>query len=366
MNRRPAHIDMADSSRALVGWLTACWVLVCLPAAGAAAESGTTNDPPVTNRVSLVKSVLAPVHRTEKPATFDSFQMRLDYIHENLYTDYDTRVARADDYFGRVLTEHEQPAPSRFRAGLYAEVSEEDTTQFAFKPSFNAKIKLPNVQKHWNVFIDTLRPTDLPGKDPTEANNGMRIGVGALTHIPHVSAGAGLRLTWLPEAFVNLSWDPHWSCGPWTFMPSQTVFYETDDKLGEQTQFGVMRWFGKNQDWIAGTMTAGTWSETTDGLEWEQTIKTGYVRELLEEKDRGHDISPSDLARGTSVRYSLFGSDKNFTEHDVIFSHRRPIYQRWIYIEIDPGIKWRSDYNWATDPFILIGLDFLFWGTPAK
>ncbi|MBU4199705.1 MAG: hypothetical protein KKG09_00555 [Verrucomicrobia bacterium] len=366
MNISPTDIRNYLPPRVPTGWLSAFLAVGSLLAVGIAAESSPADDPAITNQQSLVQSVLAPVKHTDKPAQFDSFQMRLDYIHENLYTDYNTRVERTDAYFGRVLTEHEQPAPSRFRLGLFFEVSEEDTTQFAFKPSFNAKIKLPNVQKHWNVFIDTMRPTDLPGKDPTEENNGLRVGVGALTHIPHISASAGVRLTWLPEAFLKMSWDPRWSWGKWMLMPSQSVFYETDDKFGEQTQLSAFRWFGKRLDWAAGFMTAGTWSQSTDGLEWEQTVKGGYVRELLEEKDRGHDIDRSDLARGTGLRYSLFGSDKNFTEHQFMLSHRRPLYKKWIYIEIDPGIKWRSEYNWRTDPFILVGLDFLFWGTTMK
>jgi hypothetical protein len=338
----------------------------CLLTAWAPADSGPTNSPPATNKASLVESVLKPVDRTKKPARFDSFTHRLDYIHENLYTDYNTRVERSDAYFGRVLVEHEQPAPSRFRLGLFAEVSKEDTTQFAFQPAFNAKIKLPNVRKRWNVFIDTYRPTDLPGKDPTEEKKAMRIGVGALTHIPHLSANAGLRLTWLPDAFLNLSWEPKWNWGEWLVLPSQTLFYETDNGFGEQTQLGFLRWFGAHKQWAVGAMTAGTWSQGTAGLAWEQTVKGGYVRELLEEKDRGHAVDRTDLARGTGLRYSMFGSDKNFTEHQFMLTHRRPVYKRWIYIEIDPGFKWCSEYNWRTDPFILVGMDFLFWGTPMK
>ncbi len=340
-----------------VGWLQA---------GGVAAATNSPAEPAATNRSSLFQSVVQPVARQEKPEYFDSFQQRMDYIHENLYTDYNTRVVRTDGYFGRVLDEHEAPVPSRFRLGLFLEVSQENTPQVAFQPQFKAKIKLPNVQRHWNVFLDNMRPTDLPGKDPTEENNRMRIGMGTLTHIPHLSANAGVRITWLPEAFVELNWKPQWKLGSWVFAPAQSVFYETDDKLGEQTKLAFFRWFGSRRQWAAGTMTAGTWSETSDGLEWEQTVKGGYVGELLDEKDRGQAVDRNDLARGTGARYSVFGSDKNFTEHQLMLAHRRPVYKKWIYLEVTPGLKWRSEYDWRTDPFILFGLDCLFWGTPGR
>ncbi len=361
-----ANICHGHASRAPARLRVALLLAGSLLAAGALAGPVWTNAPVATNQGSLLDSVLDPVKRAQKPARFDSFQQRLDYIHQNLYTDYNTRVERTDSYFGRVLTEHEQPAPSRFRLGLFFEADRGATNDFAFKPSFNAKIKLPNVEKRWDVFLNTLKPGELPGADPTEVNNALRIGVGTLTHIPHVSVNAGLRVTWPPEASLELSWRPRWTWEEWTIMPMQQVFYETDDGFGEQTQLALFRWFGKYQRWTAGSMTAGTWSQSTDGLEWEQTIKGGYIRELLEEKERGQAIDRSDLAQGTGLRYSLFGSDKDFTEHRFMLSHRRPLYKKWIYIELNPGLKWRADHDWKTDPFILLGLDFIFWGTPEK
>ncbi len=366
MSAWPADVCHGHVSRAPARPRAALLLAGSLLTAGALAGSASTNAPVATNQASLLNSVLAPVKHAQKPARFDSFQQRLDYIHQNLYTDYNTRVERTDSYFGRVLTEHERPAPSRFRLGLFFEADRGATNDFAFQPSFNAKIKLPNVEKHWNVFLNTLRPGDLPGSDPTEVHNALRMGVGTLTHIPHVSVNAGVRITWPPEAFLDLSWRPLWTLEEWTIMPMQQVFYETEDGVGEQTQLALFRWFGKRQQWSAGSMTAGTWSQSTAGLEWEQTLKGGYIRELLEEKVRGKMIDRSDLAQGTGLRYSMFGSDGKLTEHRLMLSHRRPLYKKWIYIELNPGFKWRADHAWQADPFVLCGLDFVFWGTPEK
>ncbi len=343
------------------------YLVVVLLAAPVLASPPATNPPaPAAMGPSLLESVVAPVELLEKPERFESFRQRVDYVHDNLYTDYNTRAERADGYFGRALEEPAAPTPSRFRLGMFFEAARGATNEFAFKPAFNARIRLPNVEKRWNVFINTLRPGDLPGADPTEVNNSVRVGVRALTHIPHLSLGAGVRITWPPEAFLDLGWHPSWTWEDWTFAPRQGLFYETEDGFGEQTQLAVFRWFGARRRWGLGSMTAGTWSQSTDGLEWEQTVKGGFARELLEEKNRGQDLGISDLAQGTTLRYSLFGSDRQFQEHRLILSHRRPLYRKWIYIELNPGLKWRYDHDWVADPFILLGADFLFWGTPER
>ncbi len=357
--------------------LPACALLVLgLLAAGPLAADAPAADPAgaapapfpalATNRASLIGSVLSPVQRAPKPDRFDTFQQRLDYVHDNLYNDYNTRAERTDAYFGRSLVEPEQAVPSRFRAGLFLEVSQEDTTQFAFQPSFEARIRLPNVEKRWNVFLNTQRPGALPGADPTAVDNSLRLGLSTfLRHLP-VSARAGLRISWIPEAFTELAWGPEWTWASWFLLPSQKAFFETDDKFGEQTQVAAYRWFGPGQRWLAGGLTAATWSQATDGLEWEATLKAVYVRALLDERDRGHDIGSDDLARGLSARYTLFGSDRCSTEHRAMLTWRRPVHREWIYVEITPGIKWDRTRGWRPDPLLLVGLDFLFWGAPAR
>ncbi len=332
-------------------------VLACLrPAAGQTATGDT----------SLVKAVLGGVNREPKPAKFESFTQRIDYIHSNLYNDYNTRVARTDLYFGRRLISRESPVPSRFRCGLYAEISQQDETEFAFQPAFEAQIRLPNLEKEWNVFIRSARPTDLPSRDPTERNKNLQVGVATLIERMHVSANTGVRLKWLPSAFAELTWQPSWRLCRWNILPSQSVFYETDDGLGEQTQMIIHRWFGERQRWAMGLISAGTWSESTEGLEWEQTVKGGHIRELINEKDRGTVIGGSDIARGTGLGYSMFGSDTIVTEHQVMLVHRLPIHRQWVYLEVSPGIRWLNESDWRTDPFVLFGLDIFFWGTPSR
>lgn len=321
----------------------------------------------LTNSRAVVGVLMEPVRRQPKPAHFKCFSERLDYIHTNLYNDYNTRIERTDQYIGRNLMSREAPIASRFRCGLYAQIAQEDSTEFAFSPDFEAEIALPNLEKTWNIIVNTADPQDLPSADPTEKRNDIRFGVSTIMKKLDLRTDVGIRVTWLPVGYAILKWAPVWNYELWQVRPSQRFFYETDDGFGEQTQLGVYRWFGKRSRLAAGGIAAGTFSESTDGLEWEQTLKVGYIRELIEETGRGKGaVDGSDMARGTWLRYTLSGSDTLITEHRVVLGHRHPLYQRWIYLDIQPGIKWRNESDWSTDPFVLFGLDFFFWGSATR
>ena len=320
----------------------------------------------LTNSTAVVGVILKPVEMQPKPDKFNNFASRLDYIHLNLYNDYNTRVIRADRYVGRNLDSLEKPVASRFRLGLYAQIAQEDSIQFAFSPDFDAEIELPNLEKAWNIIVNTVSPAELPSADPTERNNDLRFGVSTVMDKLDLRTEIGVRATWLPTAYAILKWGQAWKWGLWNARPSQKVFYETDEGFGEQTALSVYRWFGEKSRLAAGSISAGTFSESTDGLEWEQSFKVGYIRELIEEADRGGAVSGADMARGVGLRYTILGSDTILTEHRVVLGYRRPIYKRWIYLDLQPGIKWQNDSDWSTDPFLLFGLDFLFWGSQSR
>ncbi|MFH0878639.1 MAG: hypothetical protein V2A34_02900 [Lentisphaerota bacterium] len=336
---------------------------------GAGAEAGmvdTVTHEVVSNATGIVETALKDVALQPKPAQFNSFAERLDYIHENLYNDYNTRVHRADTFAATGLSLAEKPADSRFRIGLFAEVSQEDKTEYSFTPDFEAEIDLPNVEKRWKIIVNSTRPSELPDTDPTEKSSTIQLGMRTYLDLIKAKIDTGIRVKWLPEAYAQSEWSPAWSWGQWKIRPSQKVYYETDEGFGEQTALRFFRWFGKDRSLAAGSLTAGTFSESSDGLEWVQAVKAGYIGELLDESNRGREIGGSDLALGFGLAYYLNGSDTIITQHKVALLYRRPIYKKWIYLEIDPGIKWKNDSDWKTDPYILCGLDLFFWGSSER
>ncbi len=320
----------------------------------------------ISNATGMASSAMENVQMQPKPARFDSFSERLDYIHLNFYNDYNTRVHRADAYAAAGLDIRKKPEDSRFRISFFAEASQEDKTEYSFKPEFDAEIDLPNVEKRWKVILNTSRPSELPDTDPTEKPNSLQLGMRTYVDVLRTYIDTGIRVRWLPEAYAQTQWGPNWSWESWRIRPRQKLFYETDDGFGEQTSLSMYRWFGSQNHFAAGGVVAGTYSESSDGFEWVQSVKIGYIKELLDEDDRGHDVGGSDLARGLGLGFVVNGSDTLNTQHKLALLYRRPLYKKWIYLEVDPGIKWKREHDWKADPYLLVGLDLFFWGTSER
>jgi len=78
-------------------------------------------------------------------------------------------------------------------------------------------------------------------------------------------------------------------------------------------------------------------------------------------------VSTEDLARGHILRYSLFGNSDGglnvIERHRLTYTYRKPIYKKWIYLEVSPGYEVENDKEWDGVPSITLGFDMLFWGT---
>ena len=296
-----------------------------------------------------------------KPAVFDSWEHRLDYLHANVpkrlqepITLTDARFAAPDEY---------RPIPqSRFRMGLYGEVSDREGIEFRFSPQFDAAVSMPNIENRFRIFIESFRPGDLPGVLPTEQES-SQIGVRKLMEDFNLKADAGLRITWVPELFARLTWEDRWALGAWRIGPQQRLFWETDDGFGEVTSIRVLRWFGKDQRWAWENISALKFT-VDDGFSWQQGVQIGRFKELIEENWRGGNLSRQQVAIGSMLGYSVFGEGRAITKHRVEWCIRRPLRKRWLFVELKPGVEWENERDWDPVPKITVGIDMLFWGTP--
>ena len=159
-----------------------------------------------------------------------------------------------------------------------------------------------------------------------------------------------------------MEWRPDFSIGKTKFYPRERVFYESWNGFGEMTSLTVNRTMGC---FSARLVSGATWTESSNGLEWEQTVIIGHVAKLIEENKHRDLVNDEDVAQGLSLRYSMFGhnsTDQNrIDRHRITLVYRYPMYRNWIFLQISPGIEWLNDSNWENIPSIQIGFDTLFW-----
>ena len=76
-------------------------------------------------------------------------------------------------------------------------------------------------------------------------------------------------------------------------------------------------------------------------------------------------MKQSAAGRGYGISYNIQGlldDGDRIERHRIQFLYRRPIYKRWLYLDIVPEIEWRNDNSWEPVPTFIIGFDALFWG----
>lgn len=302
-----------------------------------------------------------------KPAVFTNLEHRLEYLHYNVPIILDAQTYRADTIF---LAEGQapvsRPPKAQLRLGIYVEAKDDQGFELKFDPNFEIDVTLPNLEHNWKVFVQSMENDELPGVDPTERERGAQVGVRRSLDDYHINLDAGVRATWLPEAFLKAEWKPDWYLEKWKVSPRQRFYWQSDDGFGEVTQLQLLRWFGERKQGVFQSVTAAKWTEESEGVEWEQSVKMGRAYGLINEAKRGKtNVSSEDATRGYGMRYTLFGHDSGefvIDRHRVTLLYRFPLHKDWIFMDVLPEVEWKDENDWEFNPGIRIGVDCLFWG----
>lgn len=332
----------------------ALWVMLCAVATTVDDAKGSTNSPdgPL--------SALDP-----KPATFATWGERLDYIHVNVPRRLMEPITWTDQYFATNRLTPLAVPPARFRMGINTEARKSGDWEYKVKPTLDAEVELPNLERRMRLFLESSRRDELPHDSPFDDGQEWRLGLRRVIDWFDIDLDAGVQLNWYPDAFVRASWERDWEWLGLHIMPHQRIFYDTDDRIGELTSLGLIHWPGARDRWMFSLLSSLKWTERRDG-EWEETVQIGWVQELIEEERRGGAISRKDFARGYLLRYSMFGEGTEITQHEAILARRAPLYGNWLYWQVGAGVAAKDEYEWETGPVFRLGLDGLFWGTPER
>jgi hypothetical protein len=302
----------------------------------------------------------------EKPASFGDNHARLDYLHTNVQHRVSRPVRTVDEYFAVEGVERKPVPDSRMRFGIYTEFVREQGVEMAFQPEVEIEVAFPNVENRLNVFVQSSQADDLPGSTLSERdNNGLTVGVRQNLKKYAISGDIGVRATWPPRAYARVTWHPTYNLEQWSIRPQQRFFADTRDKLGSLTTLKVDRWLGEKRNYFIGSVSSAKYTTKNEDVRWEQTLRAGRVRELMDE-DRLYEFERQDVASGGDVSFGVFGTDEVLDTYRLTVGMRRPFYQRWIFWDVEPGIEWDVENDYQAAFRITVGVDMMFWGTASK
>lgn len=288
-----------------------------------------------------------------------SFAEKVDRAHDALFMTLQETIANVDGRFVPENAEKERVPVSKFRLGLYAKVVEEERVEYKFDPEFDIEMKTPNIERRLSLILTTEELDELPGTDPTERDQGLRLGV--RYELPAgFKADAGIKWTWLPDPYAQIGWGMRWRTAKWKFYPGLEGYWRLEDGLGSSVAFTCDRWFGRG---LFRSSTGARLTEHSDEVEWSQTFVLGYARELIDESKIGERASGRDLAHGGGFRYRITGETETGVSqtHEGLLFLKRPLRKKWAYFVLALGATFRNERDWEAEPSVQVGLDMLFW-----
>ncbi len=304
----------------------------------------------------------------EKPPVFTNFTDRLDYLHTNIHQRINRPFRTIDDYFAPEILERGAVVPdSRLRLGLYGETVRGRTRTYTLQVDADLDVALPQMENRLHVFAQSGHADELPGLPLSETKDRSLI-VGARRFLKHssIATDLGVRIKLHPRAFARVTWRPRYDSGPWSVSPQQRFFMDSNERLGSLSTVFIDRWLGDGHDYYAGSTTSAKYTQDSSQWVWEQSLRLGWVRELLERKASIGRFGRRDIAIGHDLSVHVFGTEEGVNTYRFMFGMRRPLYQRWILGIIEPGLEWTEDNDYQTAYRVMLGVDMLFWGSSSR
>lgn len=297
-----------------------------------------------------------------RPDTFPHTGERLDYLQENLPIRMQGYLQNVDRAF---LDEedwiHPQPPVTDLEIGLWSQTISGSNGGTNIIRKFRLDVELPNLERNISLFVDSADNNDLPGTDVADSEN-RKFVVGFRNSMDKadISADVGIKMRWLPEIFARLRWRPTWSWGDLHMGFEQRLFWENEDGLGSLTQLLAYHWLGENQKWIFRNVSAARFSESTEGMEWQQTFLLGNLTHLIDEEKRNTNIGTQSTLQCVALKTSVFGSDRHQNKYRSTVLFRFPLYREFVLVEIEPGLEWREENDWTTQYRFDMGMVLVF------
>ncbi|MDR0993739.1 MAG: hypothetical protein LBN38_04120 [Verrucomicrobiota bacterium] len=279
---------------------------------------------------------------------------KMDRWHMNAYQWMDNAVRKVDTMWLAEGTPYTTEL-STFRVNVLTRMGGRgDEKKFDFKFNFNADLALPGLERKLHLIFDNSGRDSLPGADPMDQEDDIRLGFRAMSDIiRHSKIGFGGGARWRssgPVGYLDIDWrwELDFARGMLWFEPRG--FYYTDDGFGQNTTLGWRHQVRTNQ--VLQLISFERSTEKTDGFELEETLRYAWLR--------------SGGLRGWLLQASLFPQYKNgsMTLDNALINitWRDALYRRWIYYTITPQLDFAEEDDYDPQPSIRIGVDILFGG----
>ncbi|MGI6087918.1 MAG: hypothetical protein ACOYCD_08265 [Kiritimatiellia bacterium] len=266
---------------------------------------------------------------------------RIDRYHAGVSDKVWRYVRSFDEYLaGRNIPDK----PTGSWVWLIPKVEVEDAKGMKIGATFKSRIVLPHLPERLELIADNLPRGILPGKDVApdtqdSVNAGVRWKM-LRRDLSWIDVDGGVNLNPWPSPFarLNMSHVFLFSDVLSLELSQQGFLYVNDDGFGEMTELILTRVL--KPGCYTRMVTAATWSEITEGVEWEQTGK------MVWSLGRHRTLEPC---------LSFFGhvdSASLMDNYRLNVTYRWNAFRPWLFFSVTPQISFPRERDYQITPML--------------
>ena len=275
-----------------------------------------------------------------------------DAYHRLISERVKSAALRLNEWIGGDTTEQDMRNDTVLRAKLTLSINQGQILRL--QPALSGHLALPALKKQARVFVDNVSRTILPGReddredDREEFRTGLRFDL--YRRVRSLLQGdVGVKFNPLPVVFTSLSAIFRRNVGPWRLTLSEQGFWYSDNGFGEITE---MDWdYPLATNMLFRSITAALWSETSRGVELEQTARATW------------SIFPS--RRYLQLEGSILGHKSSsgvVDNYRIILTHSTALYRKWLFLQIAPQIDFPREDTFEPTPSLKLSVSAYFGG----
>lgn len=338
----------------------------CVLSIGTAAWAQAVDEPLAGPRTGVVKPTtltideILELEAAAPPLAEDAgADERLDALHDDLYASMQRVFKSLDTLFVDDGSPPIAVPASPFSLNIGPTVMKRGDRHVADADvEFDVTLKLPNLQRRASVFLTTEDLSEI-GESRDSGQQSMRAGL-RYAALQAFDFELGAKLDAPPVGYAALRWSRRWRQGDWDVQPYAKLFAQTDDGIGVSAALIVNHWRGRT---LTRSVSSAKWLRDRQATEWGQSFAVARIDALLEPDQYSARLRGQDLADGWGLRVQAGGDDTSAVDYYEVGPFlKRPLHSDWLYLSVQPVVRWERRYGWRADPGLRAGLYALFWG----
>lgn len=327
-----------------------------------------TNAPSVsTNSCAPLASAVTPGHTNRFDRAHHRVSGWVEYTAVGL-DNFLTDVITDDDDSRNVVTNTVGPVAKPSTVTLSPGIGYSKYDDVQYRGRFRAHINLPSLKNRVQVIVNNVQEDEDVLTDVNDPISRERRVVGdndksaGLRFILvdrmdfDLSVGAGLRFKPDPVSKIKTRARIRTDGFGTLFELAETGFWESDNGLGEKTEFIMTHMLGKRFTLrsTSAALLQETHHEHLNGVVLGETVSGEYL------------IRPRRTV-GVTVGVEWYTDPAAaVNSYSVRVPYRQGIWRDWMYLRVEPGADFANENDFDMNPLITVGFDILFGVTPNR